>query len=396
MRNVDEKTPRTSPKAEALMAAALIMQGLLANSCATRPPEVAGPPPVPEVEGALAIDVVYPRSGSLISARDSNFVFGSVGNGKALLTINGHGVPVQPNGAFIAWLPVPASPGDSVARYEIVASLGDEERRAAHLVRLPRPPALLRADSAEIDAAGLSPRGAWWVKPGEAVPIRLRASPSARVRLLLPDGDTVPLSEVSAHGNISSANWIFGRIPQAAGTSSVASGIYEGTLVAREPLGLGTSRPDMPPVPATPAGAFPYCSPRATPDEPAADSVSKNRDETVPQGCAVVEAVVASDTARFPLPLDLWVLSGEGPVVALQGRPSYAGERGYVVGRAAPGATTLWMWADGVVTRVTGRRNNSVRLFCRWMSSSAGVVRRYRLPHAWAPSGSKDCPATSP
>jgi N-acetylmuramoyl-L-alanine amidase len=318
---------------------------------------------VPEVAGAVAIDVVYPRAGGLITARDSNFIFGSVGNGNARLKINGRSVPVQPNGAFIAWLPVPASPGDSVARYEIVASLDDEERRTAHLVRLPRPRSPLSADFAEIDAAGLSPRGAWWVRPGEVVPIRLRASPGARVRLLLQDGDTVPLVEVPVEGRISSANWIFGRIPRAAATTATASGIYEGTLVAREPLGLGTSRPDLAPVPAIPTSAFPYCSPRVRPDDEAADSVSEERGPAAPEGCAVVEAVVADDTARLPLPLDLWVMGGDGPVVALQGRPSYAGRRGYVVGRAAPGATTLWMWADGVTARVTGRRNNSVRLF---------------------------------
>ena len=106
MRNVDERSPRTSSGTAALLAAAL-----LANGCATRPPDVVGPPPVPEVAGSLAIDVVYPRAGSLITARDSNFIFGSVGNGNALLTINGRDVPVQPNGAFIAWLAVPASPG---------------------------------------------------------------------------------------------------------------------------------------------------------------------------------------------------------------------------------------------------------------------------------------------
>jgi N-acetylmuramoyl-L-alanine amidase len=38
------------------------------------------------------------------------------------------------------------------------------------------------------------------------------------------------------------------------------------------------------------------------------------------------------------------------------------GSDGFVVGRAEPGATTLWMWSDGVRARVTGRRNGSVRV----------------------------------
>src|SRR5436305_10772153 len=46
-------------------------------------------PPVPSVTGPLAIKVVYPAPNHLIESRDSNFIFGSVGNGQASLTING-------------------------------------------------------------------------------------------------------------------------------------------------------------------------------------------------------------------------------------------------------------------------------------------------------------------
>ncbi len=70
--------------------------------------EPEGLPPVPEVRGApLAPRVVYPVAGQLITVRDSNFIFGSVGSGDATLTINGDAVPVHPNGAYLAYLPVP-------------------------------------------------------------------------------------------------------------------------------------------------------------------------------------------------------------------------------------------------------------------------------------------------
>jgi len=68
-------------------------------------------PPVPNVDGPLAIKVVYPPRNAIIGSRDSNFVFGSVGNGDAGLTINGNLVPVWPNGAFLGWVPNP--PADS-------------------------------------------------------------------------------------------------------------------------------------------------------------------------------------------------------------------------------------------------------------------------------------------
>lgn len=358
--------------------------------CAPRHAERAGPPPVPDRAGPLRIDVVYPPLGSLITARDSNFIFGSVGNGSARLTVNGASVPVHPNGAFIAWLPIPASSSEGVTRYELVAELGAEKRRVTHTVRLLPSPPSLASDSAEIDPARLSPRGVWWAKPGETIPLRLRASPGAQVRLLLPDGGSVPLHEVSSAAGGAAANWIFGQVPS--GTRrALSSGVYEGVLDADVPLGRGALHPDVPPVPATPGGVIPYCTSAAVSDaDVSRDTVTGFRHEVIPPGCAVIEVVVSGDTARAPLPLDLWIMSAAGPVVALRNRPSGAGHDRYVVGRAAPGATTLWMWADGVTARVTGRRNGWVRIFLdqrtdAWVSqdelvSLGSVARPARVP----------------
>ena len=85
-----------------------------------------GLPPVPTVNGPLTIKVAYPDSGHLIQSKDSNFIFGSVGNGNAALSINGISAPVWPNGSFMAWLPNPSA--DS-ARYDIVATNGNEVSR---------------------------------------------------------------------------------------------------------------------------------------------------------------------------------------------------------------------------------------------------------------------------
>ena len=94
-------------------------------------------PPVPNVAGPLAIKVIYPTSGALIQSKDSNFVFGSVGNGDAALTVNGVPTPVWPNGAFMAWLPNP--PAD-LARYDIVATTGLDTARLSLPIKLqPRP-----------------------------------------------------------------------------------------------------------------------------------------------------------------------------------------------------------------------------------------------------------------
>ena len=90
----------------ALAAAAFLIAACATASTTTPPaPSAAGPgnnvaegprrgslPPVPARNGALAIDVVYPSEGAELTAADSNFIFGSVGNGQARLTINGRPV----------------------------------------------------------------------------------------------------------------------------------------------------------------------------------------------------------------------------------------------------------------------------------------------------------------
>ncbi len=53
-------------------------------------------PPLAPVTGSLVLRVVYPPDGATIAARDSTFIFGSVGSGDARLTINGIDVPVLP------------------------------------------------------------------------------------------------------------------------------------------------------------------------------------------------------------------------------------------------------------------------------------------------------------
>ncbi len=93
-------------------------------------------PPVPEVRGPIHILITYPRSGQLIAARDSNFIFGSVGSGDAGLRINGVPVPVWPNGSFMGWLPVPP---DSAPEYELIASNGSDYMRVVHPIKLPPP-----------------------------------------------------------------------------------------------------------------------------------------------------------------------------------------------------------------------------------------------------------------
>ncbi len=364
--------------------AALSAAGLaMVVGCAKAGPEMAGLPPIPPHHGELAIDVVYPRDSALIAARDSNFIFGSVGNGDARLTINGRTVRVQPNGSFLAWLPVPFAPTDSLTYYELVASLNGQEVRAVRTVRLRPTDRPLAPDAAVIDPASAAPRGAWWVREGEVIPLGVRATPGARVRLLLPAGGAVSLEEVGTQAVGSAANWIFGSVPWVGSGSAFSTGLYRGALVAGQALGRGRLNPALPPVSVDASGIAPHCAPPPQgSSEAVADpantnrlavSVSNaaaNRRETAAQDsaagawpeCAILEVALPGDTVRAPLPLDLWIVEGTGSTAELREEPSGVGRDGFVVGRAAPGATTLWMWSDGVRALATGRRNGSVRL----------------------------------
>ena len=64
-------------------------------------------PPVPLIIGPLKISVVYPAATDIVELRDSAFLFGSTGNGRAAVSVNGQAARVWPNGAWIAWIAVP-------------------------------------------------------------------------------------------------------------------------------------------------------------------------------------------------------------------------------------------------------------------------------------------------
>src|SRR5215208_5227665 len=124
----------------------LVLSALVVVGCArTVAPTTAPVPPtasrsalpaVPAVDGPLAIRVVYPRPDQVVTSRDSNFIFGSIGSGRATLRINGQLARVYPNGAFIAFVPNPPSPSP---RYELVAERGGESVRSTLSIAYPAP-----------------------------------------------------------------------------------------------------------------------------------------------------------------------------------------------------------------------------------------------------------------
>ncbi len=108
-------------------------------------------PPIPEADGPLAIRVVHPGPGSPRPRVDSTYIYGSVGTGRAALDVNGTPVPVAPNGAFLAFLPLPAD-----GRWELTARGTGEPVRATVAYAAPpapRPAAPARPDTMQADTA---------------------------------------------------------------------------------------------------------------------------------------------------------------------------------------------------------------------------------------------------
>ncbi len=309
-------------------------------------------PPVPAVTGPLAIRVVYPPAAGVVNAGDSSFIFGSVGDGSAALRINGQAVRVWPNGAWLGWI---AFPRDSMMRFELEASNGDEVARAEHLVRRARrfvpPPA-----GPWVDPGSLRPTGRVWWPAGEPVTLGVRAAPGAEVRLRLPDGTCLPFAPDPGPEPLAPGLQAFDRDPsrfeRGAGSDRYAA--------ALRPRALG-------PHPGAPVPGGPPAARDTAPAGPG-DSL------------AVLEVILGADTARLAWPLRLATLAEPRPVVELDDDAGRAGGGdGITVGRAAPGASYHWFFPRGTRAAVSARVNDDLRLDLSG-SSRAWVAAAEALP----------------
>lgn len=268
-------------------------------------------PEVPLVEGPLALRVQYPDSGALIGGIDSNFIHGSIGHGRAALTINGSPVTVQPNGAFIAYLPVPdpASP-----RYELVAVIDGDTARLTHPVRIAARRTPFAATGAPfVDTGSVSPRGATLaLRSDEAVRVSVRAAADARVWVQW-DKEQHPL-----------INGATGPEPS-----------------------VGDS------VPAATPARYLSSSERWSRDLPA----------RIFQRSPVLVVARGSDTSRFRLAtIELTDLGL--PVWGMLGADSstMSDTDRVVVGRSAPAGGYSWFFLPGTVVEITGRNGDFSRV----------------------------------
>lgn len=321
--------------AAALVAAAAVPGTLFGQLVAS--PSAPSLPPIPEVDGPLDPTVVYPKADATLGARDSTFLFGSVGTGFARLTIDGVPVPVAPNGAFLAWLPLP---DDTIAVFHLLARDGTRRASLDWQVRLPSrfvPP----DTPLWLDPASARPRGRVWAVDGEWIRVSIRAAPGATVAVRLPDGRVFPLP---AHTSSAVPYGPFERRPDR--LAAIPTMRYSGE------------------VPAVPLGA------------PLPSLVTRfaQPDTLDGSGVAAVVASLGGDTVIAALPLRMAIVDHDAePVVVLDDDPARTDTtRGVVVGSPTPGGTYHWFFADGTRARLDGRVGDQVRV--RLSNQSAAWV----------------------
>ena len=294
-------------------------------------------PPVPVMRGPLQIRVVYPPPDGVVTAKDSSFLLGSVGTGDASLTINGYPVRVWPNGAWLAWIPLPH---DSLMRFHISARTPTESAVLDYDVRRggwspPPTPGLW------LDSISLAPRGRVWWPAGEYLTLTARASEGAALRMVLADSTVIPLVPESRLEEIPEGIRAFDR-----DTANLATVLrrdrYVGVLRGRA---VG---PSPGPVLVRPG---PWTTPVAAGLLP--DSAM----------WPVVEAIQGRDTIRARWPLQVALLDTLPVIAELDDDSAGTGlTDGISVGRAVPGGTYHWFFPDGTRAAVSGRMNDHLRL----------------------------------
>ena len=299
-------------------------------------------PPIPPVTGPLALRVQYPGRGQRIAAVDSNFVFGTVGSGDATLIVNGSPVPVEPNGAFIAWLPVPARDADDTATYQLVARRVGEVDSLRHTVRLPGGP-YVGTETPWLDPSTLLNVPVHWALPDDHIEFRAKAGPGLDVWLDA-GGERFFLAEQPSEGT----------------NEEVARVATYRTRVAARYLWEAVCRTAM-----WADSGVPTCGEAARDPETLTDSLPVS-----------IHAAAGWDTVGIERHVRLRLLSAESPpVFILREAPDEVnGSSGVVVGRPTATGTYRWQFPNGTRVMVDGRTGDRLR------------VRLTPGLHAWVPA----------
>lgn len=296
-----------------------------------RTPSGAAPiPAIPLVDAPLKLDVAYPREGASIAVRDSNFIFGSTGSGNSTLTINGANVEVKPNGAWLAYLPVPA---DGV--YRLHATKGSESASFERRIKT-TPISVTRPASARITA--VTPGGALAARSGENIEVGLTGTSGGQAFLVLPSKQRIPLIESRA-------------ITRAVNNAA--------DFQTQPPPSLSLS-----PSPSLSrySGILPATALRARDTAVAAPGIGDLATQTGNDSVAYFELVVGPDTVRAPIGANITTLSQPRVGIAVDRSQGGPHKEWRTRGRNDPAGPFHYFWPHGTQLTITGQRGNFYRV----------------------------------
>jgi len=272
-------------------------------------------PPIPPRDEPLTLRLIHPAPGTNLVGIDSTFIFGSTGTGRAELTIDDYPIEVAPNGAFLAFLPVPED-GTYRLRAQTPTDTANLELEVMTRAR-PEPGPILESS--------IRPRGAWAALPGEVIELRFAGRAGGQARLILPDQTEVPMIErPGADPEIST---------------------YIGYFTA-QPL-------------VTPDTTIPWPTLLSPDHGLVRDSTILRTEASAP---ANLELIVDDELTRVPLPLNLVLLDPDRPRVGSASPPYPPEGSGEIVGRPAPGYTYTYFWPPGTRLTLTGERGGFYRV----------------------------------
>jgi N-acetylmuramoyl-L-alanine amidase len=273
--------------------------------------------------GPPEIRVVYPLSGTTLTASDSTFIFGSVSPADARVTVNGIPARQAKGGGWLAWVPI--VPGDFVFRVE--ASEGAGLDWPVHV-----PGGFTGSWNGLVDSSSVVPHEALELEPGDPVEVRFKGLAGLRGRAVLGDG--------------------FAAAPLVEGATDLAN-------LGRQTFGE-VDDPDADAPRSGPPGAarggWSWYAAELTVPPPLATSAPPAW--TYGSSASLALEIQASDSVlRLELPSRVLLRDpGARAVALLDDDPSGTGRTdGTVVGRTAPDGTYFLFLPDG--TRAgTGRR----------------------------------------
>jgi N-acetylmuramoyl-L-alanine amidase len=293
---------------------------------------------------------MYPPAGTAIAARDSNFIFGSTGSGRASLRINGATVPVAPNGAFLAFLPVPPN-----GVYHLEATRGTDRAALDHTVQVPGGSSGAPARAA---ITSVAPGGARVVAAGERLLVSVRGTPGARVSVVLPDGSRHALVESRAGAEPGAAdNFRTESLPPRS-----APALYRGMIPVTSAWRTADTSVAVPAMRDLAARLRAEAVRDDTMERAAASAAGAQQPLGRMSSGAVVELVAGVDTVRRPLRLNVEVLPRDAALVGVVQAPANAPSDWRVRGRIDTSGPFHYFWPAGTRLHVTGEENGFYRV----------------------------------